>query len=355
MLWFGAASSKRDGALAWLPAGTATPLTSAETPFQTKARENFAASKNRDVSTVSLRDVMESTEGVQGWAFVGVDVSSSGNLNRAMARELEKPQHAHVAKFVKYLPPHIAEKFRMAWASTPVRGFEFLEESKTSITYTKNTQGKDREWLTLGGLAKAFGDPNGEEEKELAWKWATACWHTEDADVEWCKWSDWLGVWKYAYESDKERDEDGEQHTNESKQSNKTNCWEAAANEHKALLNFAQNKGVKLNTISIQMVKDSPLGYEGWLRFGEPRVGGRPKIAVHGASSSVAVSPKRRVLRTSSSDATAATGADDMPRKKKPRKKKKDKANTSAEAEVDEAGNDNSKRKRKSRSRCPPR
>jgi hypothetical protein len=170
LLWFGTASSKRDGALAWLPAGTATPLTSAETPFQTKARENFAASKNRDVSTVSLRDVMESTEGVQGWAFVGVDVSSSGNLNRAMARELEKPQHAHVAKFVKYLPPHIAEKFRMAWASTPVRGFEFLEESKTSITYTKNTQGKDREWFTLGGLAKLFGDPNGEEEKELAWK-----------------------------------------------------------------------------------------------------------------------------------------------------------------------------------------
>ena len=113
-VWFGTKSGTKREAPAWLPAGTAIPLTSGETPFQTKARENFAASKSRDVSTVSVREVMESHEGVQAWAFLGIDCSSSGNLNRSLARELEKPVNAHVAKYVRFLPPSLAEKFRMA-------------------------------------------------------------------------------------------------------------------------------------------------------------------------------------------------------------------------------------------------
>jgi hypothetical protein len=286
----------------WIPHGTAAPLDSMETPFQTQARENYAKEHDVDVATVSVRTVMESECGLQAYAFKHIDVSAQGNLGRALSRELQKPEHEALAKTVKYLPPTIAEKFRMGWASTPTRGFEFLVEGKVSETYTLNTQGKEREWLTLGGLAKEFGDPNGEEEKMLAWRWACGCWAQDDPSVEWCRWSSFLGVWKYAYEKDKEKDEDGEKHANVTKQNTTTNMWEQAAKENKAVLNYAAQHGLKPSHVTQAMVMSSPLGLEGWSIIAEPRVGGRPRASDKQEASSSAAS--RRKLVASSSDAT---------------------------------------------------
>ena len=244
--------------------------------FQNLAFVNYAKVHGMAAKDVTLRMLTESTDGVHGWAYQGVDLSSGGALQQSLRIDLAKPENAAKKEVFTYLHPQLQMKFRMGWGFG--RNYEFLEESKTTETYTDQRAGFKRAWMLPVGIAAKLGDANSPECLDASWKWCDECWYSKDEKQSWTKWSSWLDTYLYLFEWEEETEMTGERSANLVKTFSEKNLFEQTSLERKAMMNFAEAKKKKLVQVSIEMIKATDLGVEGWAKAGTPTsfLGGRP-------------------------------------------------------------------------------
>lgn len=245
--------------------------------FRDNAFQIFAQAKCVTLEDVTLQQIEADPLGFEGWAFKDVDTSSQGALRQSIRISLDKPENHKQKQIYKYLSAVMQCKFALAWGTD--RNFEFLNETKQTELYSETKAGKKRRWMTPQAIAGILGDATDPDNLRSAYKWCDECWTYEDPDeTVWWKWSSWLGRYLFLYEEEVEEEMEGEKHSSPTQLQNKVNLFEQAALERKSILNYALKFKLKPNLVSIDLVKASKLGIQGWAEAGEPdnKAGGRP-------------------------------------------------------------------------------
>ena len=234
--------------------------------FTDNAFIQYAMAHNKQVT---LQEIEKHEIGLQGWAYKHVNLGSQGPLRQSLRINLEKPENLAQKHIYKYLSPELQMKFALAWGTE--KDYEFLKEVKQTEVYSEIKAGKVRQFITPQAIAGKLGDANDEELLESAYKWCDQCWNYECPEgMTWWKWSHWLGRYLFLFEWDVEEEMEGEKKSAITQISNKVNLFEQAAQERKAILNYAEKCGVKASMVSLELVKATPLGIAGWATAGEP-------------------------------------------------------------------------------------
>ena len=109
--------------------------------MQERAQLMYAEEHNiEDSKQVTLRMLEESAEGLQGWAYKGMDMGSRGPIGQALSKVLKKPENHAIAQVFKYIPWQLQEKFRMSWGVH--KNFEFLKEAKRTRRGRSSARGR---------------------------------------------------------------------------------------------------------------------------------------------------------------------------------------------------------------------
>jgi hypothetical protein len=245
--------------------------------FIERAFQQYAIAHNVEVTDVTHKILNESKEGVEGWAFRGIDTGSQGALRQSLRAFLKKPENAKHQETYKYLSAELQLKFALAWGQE--KTFEFLEESKRNELWTRTQAGKKRQFMTPKQIAAHLGDAKDPDCISQAEQWTQACWDHVDPDGKpWYKWHSVLGIYLFLYEWEIEEEMDGETTTAMTNLTNSKNMFEEAATQRKAVLNFAAKHDMTEYQVSVAMVKESDLGIDGWAAAGEPEsLGGRKR------------------------------------------------------------------------------
>lgn len=286
------------------PAAIESSVPSFARDFLSRAVSNYAAHHELDENGVTLRMLQEDAEGVQGWAYKGVDLAAGGTIGASCRKALQHPDNSEYAMWYKHMPLSCQKKFIMSFAET--KNFEFVKESRSEAVFHEKQSGKSWTFWTVNRIMKELGDPTDPDTQRQAWNWANSCW---TAGEEWWQWSSWLGTYLYAYEEQRGKDTHGERQESKSEGSTTTpsdsnhipNEWERAALENRAKKNYADLRGVKggVRNVSLEMIETDKLGLRGWAMIKDPATqgcGGGAKLGV-------------KLLRRQKSDASSDRSA----------------------------------------------
>ena len=80
-----------------------------------QAKANYALAKKKPLAEVTLREVAETPEAVQGWGYMSVDTSSRSPFRQQFMRCLKKPCNAKDHETYRHLPDAMKQKLAEAW------------------------------------------------------------------------------------------------------------------------------------------------------------------------------------------------------------------------------------------------
>ena len=146
-------------------------------PSVQRAKVQYAKFHNVSVGDVTQEMLVESPEGLEGWACYGLDCKARGPMGNAMYRQLKKDPRAQ--ECYKWLFDDLKKKFRQSWAMD--RSFDTVLKKRIKTISTKVKQEEIGVWKSELQLQQHFGGVDQPEAQRQASNYIKNC----------RKWEDW--------------------------------------------------------------------------------------------------------------------------------------------------------------------
>ena len=146
-------------------------------PSVQRAKVQHAKFHNVSVGDVTQEMLVESPEGLEGWACYGLDCKARGPMGNAMYRQLKKDSRAQ--ECYKWLFDDLKKKFRQSWAMD--RSFDTVLKKRIKTISTKVKQEEIGVWKSELQLQQHFGGVDQPEAQRQASNYIKNC----------RKWEDW--------------------------------------------------------------------------------------------------------------------------------------------------------------------
>ena len=146
-------------------------------PSVQRAKVQYAKFHNVSVGDVTQEMLVESPEGLEGWACYGLDCKARGPMGNAVYRQLKKDPGAQ--ECYKWLFDDLEKKFRQSWAMD--RSFDTVLKKRIKTISTKVKQEEIGVWKSELQLQQHFGGVDQPEAQRQASNYIKNC----------RKWEDW--------------------------------------------------------------------------------------------------------------------------------------------------------------------
>lgn len=140
-------------------------------PTIERAKEQYGLAHGLDPANVTEDMLVESEEGLEGWACRGLNCNAHGPLGNALYRAFKKNPKA--AEAYRWLFDDLKLKFRQSYAMA--RNFEFVEHKRVHTVATTTKQEEIGQWKNALQLQGHYGGVGIPEAKRQADNYIANC------------------------------------------------------------------------------------------------------------------------------------------------------------------------------------
>ena len=269
------------------------------TPSVGRAIKKYAEWHNLAVTGVTEADVAKSDEGLEFWACHQIDMGARSATGQAICRALK--HQPNVKEVYKWLTDDLKSRFRMSWSIS--RSFDSVLKKRVQCIKNVTKQKELGSWKSELQLRMVYCGVEHPEAIRQASNYIAMCRKFPDAFVEFNEWTlaeNFLLVEKLSSSTQ------AEEWKEIAEQCDSSSTVEAEAFELKARRKFAASKGVSLESVSLDDVKNSPQGLQAWA---EALISVPGIEEVPGAEASGPKAPKRKAEKAEPGEEEAAKDA----------------------------------------------
>ena len=266
----------------------------------------YAKFHKLDATTVDLKKVEDSAEGLEYWACFGMDMSARGAVGQAINRSFAK--HPKVKEQYRWLTDDLKKKFRMAWAVE--RDFDKVLRKKLKKVTNTTKQSELGSWKSELQLQNHFGGAQFPEACRQASNYIRMAKHFGDAFVEYNTWTDaetYLLVERLCSTSTSEEWQEVVEMIDESE------TFALESFRLKARRKYALANHMSLEDVSNEDVEKSPEGIQAWADMALCQVEDKDKSSTTTAPVTPAAKPGKRQREASPPTGEKPTGPPDNP------------------------------------------
>ena len=223
--------------------------------FFPKAAANYATAMGVLAENVTVAQLRSSDKSIEEWAFPpGEKTDSRSNIGQQCSVALALPVNARHSHTFRHLPDELKEKWRRLYSVN--KNFEFVTDERITSNYRRKENSTKNQMVSYKKLETDLGD-NG------AWHHAQWCWTNGE---EFYEWNERANEYFYDLQVNTKDTTHGQLNDRRATAKDNTNMWEQAAMELIARKNYSKKYDKPLRLVTLEMVKSSELGVEGWYK-----------------------------------------------------------------------------------------